>query len=153
MPNRYIRRQRGGLSPAEREEVSKQLKYHIAKGLVQPSSSPWGAPIIFTPKPHGTLRMCIDYKGLNAVTERDVYPLNKSRGLICQGKRARRCSAAWIYVKGYWQIGIQPRERHLTAFTAPEGLFEYKVLAMGLTNAPATFQRVIMSIRSLWRPN
>ena len=69
LPNaKPVYRRQRRLSPAEREEVFKQLKYHIAKGLIQPSSSPWGAPILFTPKLDGTLRMCIDYKELNAVT-------------------------------------------------------------------------------------
>ena len=139
-----FRRQRR-LSPAERKEVEKQLKYHIEKGLVQPSSSPWGAPILFTPKPDGTLRMCVDYRGLNAVTERDVYPLPRAEDLYARVKGKKVFSSIDL-LKGYWQVAIQPRDRHLTAFTTPEGLFEYKVLAMGLTNAPATFQRMMARI-------
>lgn len=133
------------LSPAERDEIAKQLRYHIAKGLVQPSSSPWGAPILFTPKPDGSLRMCIDYRGLNAVTERDVYPLPRAEDLYSKIK-GKTVFSSLDLLKGYWQIGIQPCDRHLTAFTTPQGLFEYKVLAMGLTNAPATFQRMMMRI-------
>ena len=87
LPNaKPVYRRQRRFSPAEREEVSKQLKYHIAKGLVQPSSSPWGAPILFTPKPDGTLRMCIDYRGLNAMTERDVYPLPRAEDLYAKVK-------------------------------------------------------------------
>ena len=55
--------------------MDKQVAYMLSKGLIRPSSSPWGAPTLFAPKSDGTLRMCIDYRGLNAVTERDVYPL------------------------------------------------------------------------------
>jgi Reverse transcriptase (RNA-dependent DNA polymerase)/RNase H-like domain found in reverse transcriptase/Integrase zinc binding domain/Chromo (CHRromatin Organisation MOdifier) domain/Aspartyl protease len=139
-----FRRQRR-LSPAERKEVERQLKYHIEKGLVQPSSSPWGAPILFTPKPDGTLRMCVDYRGLNAVTERDVFPLPRAEDLYTRVKGKKVFSSIDL-LKGYWQVAIQPRDRHLTAFTTPEGLFEYKVLAMGLTNAPATFQRMMINI-------
>jgi Reverse transcriptase (RNA-dependent DNA polymerase)/Integrase zinc binding domain/RNase H-like domain found in reverse transcriptase/Chromo (CHRromatin Organisation MOdifier) domain/Aspartyl protease len=139
-----FRRQRR-LSPAERKEVEKQLKYHIEKGLVQPSSSPWGAPILFTPKPDGTLRMCVDYRGLNAVTERDVFPLPRGEDLY-QRVKGKKVFSSIDLLKGYWQVAIQPRDRHLTAFTTPEGLFEYKVLAMGLTNAPATFQRMMIDI-------
>ena len=62
-------------SPAERAEIDKQVKYMLAKGLIKPSSSPWGAPTLFAPKSDGSLCMCIDYRGLNAMTERDVYPL------------------------------------------------------------------------------
>jgi hypothetical protein len=139
-----FRRQRR-LSPAEQAEVAKQLKYHIEKGLIQPSSSPWGAPILFTPKPDGTLRMCVDYRGLNAVTERDVFPLPRAEDLYARVKGKNIFSSIDL-LKGYWQVAIQPRDRHLTAFTTPGGLFEYKVLAMGLTNAPATFQRMMNRI-------
>jgi hypothetical protein len=139
----YKRQRR--LSPKEKEEVAKQLKYHIAKGLVQPSSSPWGAPILFTPKPDNTLRMCIDYRGLNAVTERDVFPLPRAEDLYAKVK-GKKVFSSLDLLKGYWQIGIQPKDRHLTAFTTPDGLYEYKVLAMGLTNAPATFQRMMVRI-------
>ena len=110
LPNaKPVYRRQRRLSPAEREEISKQLKYHIAKGLVQPSSSPWGAPILFTPKPDGTLRMCIDYRGLNAVTERDVYPLPRAEDLYAMVK-GKRVFSSLDLLKGYWQIGIQPRD-------------------------------------------
>ena len=146
LPNaKPVFRKQWRLSPLEKAEIAKQLKYHIAKGLIQPSSSPWGAPILFTPKPDGTLRMCIDYRGLNAVTERDVYPLPRAEDLYARVKGNKVFSSLDL-LKGYWQIGLQPRDRHLTAFVTPEGLWEYKVLPMGLTNAPATFQRMMMRI-------
>ena len=132
-------------SPAERAEIDKQVAYMLAKGLIQPSSSPWGAPTLFAPKADGSLRMCIDYRGLNAVTERDVYPLPRVNDVYAAIK-GKKVFSTLDLMKGYWQIGIQPCDRHLTAFTTPTGLFESKVLTFGLTNVPATFQRYMNKI-------
>ena len=132
-------------SPAERQEIDKQVAYMLTKGLIRPSSSPWGAPTLFAPKSDGTLRMCIDYRGLNAVTERDVYPLPRVDDVYAAIKNKKVFSTLDL-LKGYWQIGIQPCDRHLTAFTTPTGLYESTVLTFGLTNAPSTFQRFMNKI-------
>ena len=132
-------------SPAERAEIDKQVAYMLAKGLIRPSSSPWGAPTLFAPKADGSLRMCIDYRGLNAVTERDVYPLPRVDDVYAAIK-GKKVFSTLDLMKGYWQIGIQPCDRHLTAFTTPTGLYESLVLTFGLTNAPATFQRYMNRI-------
>lgn len=146
LPNaKPVYRKAWRLSPAERAEIEKQVKYLLAKGLIQPSSSPWGAPILFAPKPDGTLRMCIDYRGLNAVTERDVFPIPRTDDMY-SAIAGKTIFSSLDLLKGYWQIGIQPADRHLTAFTTPKGLYEYKVLPMGLANAPATFQRMMTNI-------
>ena len=132
-------------SPAERQEIDKQVAYMLSKGLIKPSSSPWGAPTLFAPKSDGTLRMCIDYRGLNAVTERDVYPLPRVDDVYAAIK-GKKVFSTLDLLKGYWQIGIQPCDRHLTAFTTPTGLYESTVLTFGLTNAPSTFQRFMNNI-------
>ena len=132
-------------SPAERAEIDKQVAYMLAKGLIKPSSSPWGAPTLFAPKSDGSLRMCVDYRGLNAVTERDVYPLPRVDDVYAAIK-GKKVFSTLDLLKGYWQIGIQPCDRHLTAFTTPTGLYESTVLTFGLTNAPATFQRFMNKI-------
>ena len=146
LPNaKPVYRKQWRLSPREYEEIMKHVKYLLEKGLIEPSSSPWSAPILFTPKPDGTLRLCIDYRGLNALTERDVYPLPKGEEMYSRVK-GKKIFSTLDLLKGYNQIWIQEEDRHLTAFTTPRGLFQWKVLAMGLTNAPATFQRYMVKV-------
>jgi hypothetical protein len=70
------------LTPREREELEKQLKELLAKGLIEPSTSPFGAPVLFVRKKDGSLRLCIDYRALNAITSRNPYPLPRIDELI-----------------------------------------------------------------------
>ena len=140
-----VYRKQWRLSPREYEEVMKHVKYLLDKGLIEPSSSPWCAPILFAPKSDGTLRLCIDYRGLNAVTERDVYPLPKGEEMYSRVK-GKKIFSTLDLLKGYHQIWIQDKDRHFTAFATPKGLHQWKVLPMGLTNAPATFQRMMQRL-------
>jgi hypothetical protein len=133
------------LSPIELEEVKKQVEYLLSKGLIAPSSSPWSAPILFAPKPDGTLRMCIDYRGLNKVTVKDRYPLPRTDELL------DRVAKAHLFTKfdlrsGYWQIPLTKDSQPLTAFTTRFGLFEWLVMPFGLTGAPATFSRLMNTL-------
>jgi hypothetical protein len=133
------------LSPAEDAEVRKQVADLLAKGFIEPSTSPYGAPVLFVQKKDGTLRMCIDFRALNKITVRDRYPLPRIDDLF---DKLQGCSvfSSLDLQSGYYQIRITPEDRPKTAFHSPMGLFQYNVLCMGLTNAPATFQRVMNSI-------
>ena len=70
------------MSPAEMSEVRRQLDDYLAKGFIQPSTSPYGAPILFARKKDGTLRMCVDYRSLNKMTKKDVYPIPRIDDLL-----------------------------------------------------------------------
>ncbi|KAJ9519762.1 hypothetical protein QJQ45_013473, partial [Haematococcus lacustris] len=131
----------GGCKP-EQEELKKQIKDYLAKGMIEPSSSPYAAPILFVQKKSGELRMCIDYRQLNKLTLRDQYPLPRIDDLF---DRLSGCSvfSSLDLQAGYHQIRITPEDVPKTAFRTPEGHFQFKVLSFGLTNAPATFQRVM----------
>ncbi|KAJ9532477.1 hypothetical protein QJQ45_010502 [Haematococcus lacustris] len=126
----------------EQEELKKQIKDYLAKGVIEPSSSPYAAPILFVQKKSGELRMCIDYRQLNKLTLRDQYPLPRIDDLF---DRLSGCSvfSSLDLQAGYHQIRITPEDVPKTAFRTPEGHFQFKVLSFGLTNAPATFQRVM----------
>ncbi|KAJ9506024.1 hypothetical protein QJQ45_002500 [Haematococcus lacustris] len=130
------------LSKPEQEELKKQIKDYLAKGMIEPSSSPYAAPILFVQKKSGELRMCIDYCQLNKLTLRDQYPLPRIDDLF---DRLSGCSvfSSLDLQAGYHQIRITPEDVPKTAFRTPEGHFQFKVLSFGLTNAPATFQRVM----------
>ncbi|KAJ9517712.1 hypothetical protein QJQ45_004024 [Haematococcus lacustris] len=128
------------LSPREEAEVKKQ-----AKGLIEPSSSPYGAPILFVQKKDGSLRMCIDYRALNKLTVRDRYPLPRIDDLFDK-LAGKRVFSSLDLQSGYHQIRITEEDVPKTAFLTPMGQFQFKVLCFGLTNAPATFQRMMNNV-------
>ena len=130
------------LSPKELEEAKRQIADLLAKGFIQPSQSPFGAPILFVQKKDGSLRMCIDYRALNAITSRNRYPLPNIADLLDRFTGATVFSSLDL-ASGYHQIRISEDDVPKTAFTTPFGHYEFKVLSFGLTNAPATFQAVM----------
>ena len=130
------------LSPAELEEAKRQVAELINKGFIQPSQSPFGAPILFVQKKDGSLRMCIDYRGLNAITERNRYPLPNIADLLDKFTGATVFSSLDL-ASGYHQIRISDEDVPKTAFTTPFGHYEFRMLSFGLTNAPSTFQAVM----------
>lgn len=133
------------MSPKEIDEIKKQLTELLEKGLVQPSKSPFGAPILMVKKKDGTLRMCIDYRALNAITIKNRYPLPRVDELFDRLQGAKYFSKIDLR-SGYWQIRIHPEDVSKTAFRTRYGHFEWLVLPMGLTNAPATFMHLMHEI-------
>ncbi|KAJ9525548.1 hypothetical protein QJQ45_003075 [Haematococcus lacustris] len=130
------------LSKPEHDELKQQIQDLLAKGMIEPSSSPYAAPVLFGQNKSGELRMCIDYRQLNKITLRDQYPLPRIDDLFDKLSGCKVFSSLDLQA-GYHQIRITPKDVPKTAFRTPEGHFQVKVLCFGLTNAPATFQRVM----------
>jgi hypothetical protein len=126
------------MPPNELAKLKTQLQDLLEKGFIQPSSSPWGCPAIFVKKKDQTLRMCVDYRPLNEVTIKNKYPLLRIDILFDQLTGAQVFSKIDLR-SGYHQIHIRPEDIPKTAFTTRYGLFEYSVMSLGLTNAPAHF--------------
>ncbi|KAJ9560649.1 hypothetical protein OSB04_005809 [Centaurea solstitialis] len=126
------------LAPPEMMELSKQLGELLDKGFIRPSTSPWGAPILFVKKKDGSMRMCIDYRELNKLTVKNRYPLPRIDDLFDQLQ-----GAAWFSKidlrSGYHQLKVREEDVHKTAFRTRYGHFEFVVMPFGLTNAPAAF--------------
>ena len=140
-----IRKQRlNRLSPMEKEELVRQIKEYLEKGQIQPSNSPFAFPILFVRKKGGALRLCIDYRALNEKTVKDSYPLPHIDDLLCQLKDAKVTSHLDL-MQGYHQVLMNPKDRWKTAFQGPGpgNFYEFTVMSFGLTNAPATFQRLM----------
>ncbi|KAF5790439.1 putative nucleotidyltransferase, Ribonuclease H [Helianthus annuus] len=126
------------LAPSELEELSTQLQELLEKGFIRPSSSPWGASVLFVKKKDGTFRMCIDYRKLNKVTVKNRYPLPRIDDLFDQLQGSSFYSKIDLR-SGYHQLRVREEDVSKTAFRTRYGHYEFLVMPFGLTNAPAVF--------------
>ena len=106
------------------------------------SASPWAAPMVLVPKKNGTLRICIDYRKLNAVTRPDPFPIPRIDDLL-DGMSSAKCITTLGLARGYWKVPRDPASREKTAFSTDFGKYEFRVMPFGLVGAPATFQRLM----------
>jgi hypothetical protein len=133
------------MPPKELAELKTQLQELLDKGYIHPSSSPWGCPTLFVKKKDGSLRLCVDYRHLNAVTIKNTYPLPCIDVVFYQLAEARVFSKIDLR-SGYHQINIGPCDIPKTAFSTRYGLYEYLVMSFGITNAPAYFMYLMNSV-------
>ncbi|GJU29123.1 putative reverse transcriptase domain-containing protein [Tanacetum coccineum] len=123
------------LAPSEMKELSEQLQELSDKGFIRPSSSPWGAPVLFVKKKDGSFRMCIDYRELNKLLVKNRYPLLRIDDLFDQ------LQGSSIYSKidlrlGYHQLRVREQDIPKTAFRTRYGHYEFQVMPFRRTNAP-----------------
>ncbi|GKA05982.1 putative reverse transcriptase domain-containing protein [Tanacetum coccineum] len=123
------------LASSEMKELSDQLQEIFDKGFIRPSSSHWGAPVLFVNKKDGSFRMCIDYRELNKLTVKNRYPLPSIDDLFDQ------LQGSSVYSKidlrsSYHQLRVQEEEIPKTAFRTCYGHYEIQVMPFGLTNIP-----------------
>ena len=133
------------MAPVELKELNLQLQELQGKGFIRPSTSPWGAPVLFVKKKDGTLRLCVDYRKLNRVTVKNKYPLPRIEDLFDQLNGA--CYFSKIDLRSwYHQLRVRDSDIPKTAFHTRYGHFEFVVMPFGLTNAPAAFMDLMNRI-------
>ncbi|KAH0652759.1 hypothetical protein KY289_030437 [Solanum tuberosum] len=133
------------MAPAELKELKEQLKDLLDKGFIQPSISPWGAPVLFVRKKDGSLRMCTDYLQLNKVTITNKYPFPSIDELFDQLQGASYFSKIDLR-SGYHQLRVREVDIPKTAFRMRCGHYEFLVMSFGLTNAPAAFMNLMKRV-------
>src|SRR5690606_13940130 len=123
----------------ELDQLKEYLTENLAKNRIRPSQSAAASPVLFVPKKDGTLRLCVDYRGLNKITLKNRYPLPLISEILDRASGAQYFSKLDIK-DAYYRIRIKEGDEWKTAFRTRYGLFEYLVMPFGLCNAPATFQ-------------
>lgn len=136
------------LSIAELDELKKQLDELLRKGFIKPSTSPYGTPVLFVKKKDGTLRMCVDYRGLNRITRKNRYPLPRIDELIDRFKGAQYFSKLDLLSGYHQQQCVFEPHTHKTAFRCRYGQYKFNVVPLGLTNAPASFSSMMRTVLS-----
>ena len=130
---------------AYEQEVNNQLELLQRDGIISLSKSPWASPMVVVKKKDNSLRLCVDYRKLNAVTEGDSFPLPSIEELLLKVRNSKFFSTLDLRA-GYHQVSVAPKDRPKTAFLIQDKLFEYNTLPFGLRNAPSHFSRLMSSI-------
>ncbi|KAJ0392077.1 hypothetical protein ATCC90586_011261 [Pythium insidiosum] len=129
-------------SAAEQEIIDQHIQKMLSDSVIEMGNGPWGFPVVLVRKKDGSVRFCVDYRALNQVTVKDVYPLPKIDETLESLGGASLLSTLDL-LAGYWQIGVAAQDRDKTAFVTREGLFRFTRMPFGLSNAAGTFQRLM----------
>ena len=129
------------------EAISQHVDKMLKQGIIEPASSPWASNVVLVKKKDGSLRCCIDYRQLNSVTKKDVYPLPRIDDCLDAMSSASLFSTFDLR-SSYHQVEVAPQDRDKTTFICPRGMYRYRTMPFGLCNAGATFQRLMDVVMS-----
>ena len=130
------------MSPPKIKKEEVCVAEMLTGGQIEPSDSPWSAPVVLVTKKDGGTRLCVDYCRFNLATVKDAYPLPRIDDTLDM-LAGKRWFSTLDLASGYWQVSLSPEARCKTAFATHWGLFQFKVMPFGLCNAPATFERLM----------
>ena len=130
------------IPPAYREQVTKELQEMLEEGVIEPSTSEWSSPIVIVKKKDQDIRLCIDYRKVNAKTKFDAYPMPRIDEMLDNIGQSHYITTLDL-MKGYWQVPMCAEDKAKTAFSSPLGLMQFTTMPFGLSGAPATFQRMM----------
>ena len=130
------------MSPQKIKKEETCVTEMLTGGQIEPSDSPWSAPVVLVTKKDGGTRFCVDYRRLNLATVKDAYPLPRIDDTLDM-LAGKRWFSTLDLASGYWQVSLSPEARCKTAFATHSGLFQFRVMPFGLCNAPPTFERLM----------
>lgn len=134
-------------APLHIEETRKQVHKMLKMGIIEESDSPWASAYVLAKKKNGELRLCIDFRKLNDMTKKLVYPLPNIEECL-ESLSGKKYFSQLDFASGFWQIPMANNSKELTAFRTEDGLFQFTRMPFGLTNAPASFQRTMNAMLS-----
>ncbi|KAK9395824.1 retrotransposon-derived protein PEG10 [Crotalus adamanteus] len=133
------------MSPLEMEEMQRYVNKNLARGFIERAKSSVGAPVLFKEKKDGSLRLCVDYKGLNAVSVENKYPLPLLKDLLTHLAKGSVFTKLDLR-EAYYRVRIKEGDEWKTAFNCPMGSYQFKVMPFGLQGAPAVFMQLINEV-------
>lgn len=132
------------VAPSERHKIEKEVNKMLSKYIIQPSWSPWSSSVLLVTNEDGSIRFCVDHRR-NKVTSKDVYPMLRIDDAL-DSLRGATYPSSLDFRPCCWQIPMACEDKEKTAFFTPDGIFEFNVMPFGLSNAPATFERMMDTV-------
>ena len=126
----------------EKQLIEQEVQKMLAQGVIEPSTAPWSAPVVLVKKKDGSVRFCVDYRQLNAVTVPDTFPLPRLDETF-EALAGNHLFSTLDLKSGYWQIPLAPEDRDITSFGTHQGLYRWTRAPFGLRNMPSIFQRMM----------